>query len=122
MFTAKQGLERAFEYVQSRRSVISPNLNFMRQLKAYEKELGISCPLSSDTSSSGASFKSSSSSESFTSSSCEKDSIETASKSEFDFSQCNDSSLSEDFTYQGSFDLSFPVSYSSPSTPLLSPS
>ncbi|GAB1607565.1 dual specificity protein phosphatase 4-like [Argonauta hians] len=38
------GLDSAFEYVQSRRSVISPNLNFMKQLQDFEKELSESSP------------------------------------------------------------------------------
>lgn len=40
-------LDSAFEYVQSRRSVISPNLNFMRQLQDFEKELSETTPLKS---------------------------------------------------------------------------
>lgn len=39
MFTKGYSLEEAYQYVHSRRSVISPNLNFMRQLDEFEKEL-----------------------------------------------------------------------------------
>jgi dual specificity MAP kinase phosphatase len=42
MFTARIRLEAAFEHVRSKRSMISPSLNFMRQLEAFEKELDTS--------------------------------------------------------------------------------
>lgn len=33
------GLEEAFDFLKAKRAVISPNLNFMRQLTEYETEL-----------------------------------------------------------------------------------
>ncbi|XP_046558461.1 dual specificity protein phosphatase 1-B-like [Haliotis rubra] len=40
MSTNNLALEHAYEHVRQRRSVIDPNLNFMRQLKDFESELG----------------------------------------------------------------------------------
>lgn len=39
MFKNGMNLEDAFDYVRSRRGVISPNLNFMQQLKEFEKDI-----------------------------------------------------------------------------------
>lgn len=39
MFKNSMVLEDAFDHVRARRGVISPNLNFMQQLKEYEKSL-----------------------------------------------------------------------------------
>lgn len=127
MFTAKIGLEVAFEHVQSRRSVISPNLNFMRQLKTYESELGVVC-LSSENnvtpSSSGTSATSTSSASSIGSSDsmCHDDGVSSVPQPGFNFAQCPD----RDFAHQpkcmvtpSSFDFSFPCP---PSAPVLSPS
>lgn len=126
MFTAKIGLEVAFEHVQSRRSVISPNLNFMRQLKTYESELGVIC-LSSDSSSvtpssSGATSASSASSIGSSDSMCHEDVIGSGSVPGFNFAQCPDREFSHQpkcMVTPSSFDFSFPCP---PSAPLLSPS
>ncbi|XP_021348607.1 dual specificity protein phosphatase 1-like [Mizuhopecten yessoensis] len=125
MFTAKIGLEVAFEHVQSRRSVISPNLNFMRQLKAYESELGVMC-LSSDSSvtpsSSGATSTSSASSIGSSDSVCPEDVVSSGSHPGFNFAQCPDREFSRQpkcMVTPSSFDFSFPCP---PSAPLLSPS
>lgn len=39
MYKNNMQLEEAFDHVRSRRGVISPNLNFMQQLKEYEKDI-----------------------------------------------------------------------------------
>ncbi|KAJ8317040.1 hypothetical protein KUTeg_004944, partial [Tegillarca granosa] len=39
MYTERLSLDAAFEYVKSRRNVISPNVNFMQQLHNFEKEI-----------------------------------------------------------------------------------
>ncbi|GAB6023899.1 Dual specificity protein phosphatase 4 [Chamberlinius hualienensis] len=44
MTTKRIRLEEAYEYVKKRRSVISPNLNFMGQLLKYESQLGLFSP------------------------------------------------------------------------------
>lgn len=116
MFTVKIGLEAAFEHVKSRRSVISPNLNFMSQLKNFEQELGLS-----DQSSSNPSLSNTSSS------------TDTGSSGAFDYSgheamstelsSCSASqTFSQGSSFSGSFDFPSASSYSSPQASLLSPS
>lgn len=39
MYKNNMLLEDAFDHVRSRRGVISPNLNFMQQLKEFEKDI-----------------------------------------------------------------------------------
>lgn len=46
MTTKRIRLDEAYEYVKKRRSVISPNLNFMGQLLKYESQLGFYSPTS----------------------------------------------------------------------------
>lgn len=116
MFTVKIGLEAAFEHVKSRRSVISPNLNFMSQLKNFEQELGLS-----DQSSSNPSLSNTSSS------------TDTSGSAAFDYSgheamstELSSYSASQTFSqgssFSGSFDFPSASSYSSPQASLLSPS
>ncbi|KAJ8317695.1 hypothetical protein KUTeg_005599 [Tegillarca granosa] len=115
MFTVKIGLEAAFEHVKSRRSVISPNLNFMSQLKNFEQELGLS-----DQGSSNPSLSNTSSS------------TDTGSSGAFDYSgheamstelsSCSASqTFSQGSSFSGSFDFPSASSYSSPQASLLSP-
>ncbi|XP_062606791.1 dual specificity protein phosphatase 4-like [Saccostrea cucullata] len=111
MYTAKVGLETAFEHIKSRRSVISPNLNFMRQLENYEKEIK-----------SHDGTLNSSVSDSSMDSSMDTSSNETASSSSSGL-QSTGSSLSQGQVFgSGAFDFTFSPTFSSPNTPLLSPS
>lgn len=138
MFTAKIGLEKAFEHVQSRRSVISPNLNFMRQLKLFEKELGYSgtgTPSAAGLSSTGSSLSScgsypSSSSMSDSTSMFEGDNTSTNrsaashTASAFEYPQCSTPAADKSKTTSSTFDFSVTLtsSYPSSTTTLLSPS
>lgn len=94
MFTAKIRLEAAFEHVRSKRSMISPSLNFMRQLEQFEKELDSSISLS--TSSSDISMASS-------------------------MDSSRDISSSDSCSHTG-FEFTMSGSITSPTTPLLLPS
>lgn len=112
MYTAKVGLETAFEHIKSRRSVISPNLNFMRQLENYEKEIK-SHDGTLNTSVSDSSMDSS----------MDTSSNETASSSSSGLQSNSSSSLSQGQVFGGgAFDFTFSPTFSSPNTPLLSPS
>lgn len=108
MFTARIRLETAFEHVRARRTMISPSLNFMRQLEAFEKELDTSLSLS--TSSSDISMASS------MDSSRDISSSDSCSHSGFEFSKHEEHSHCDN----RSFDFS--GSISSPTAPLLLPS
>ncbi|KAL3863886.1 hypothetical protein ACJMK2_005613 [Sinanodonta woodiana] len=91
-------LEQAYDHVKSRRSVISPNLNFMRQLQDFEKK-SLSTPSQSNCSP-------------------DDDYPSSGSSMEFDFNYMSSSvSLSSN-----SFDFSFasPSLPASPRTPLMS--
>lgn len=107
MFTARIRLEAAFEHVRSKRSMISPSLNFMRQLEAFEKELDTSISLS--TSSSDISMASS------MDSSRDISSSDSCSHSGFEFSKQGEHSHCDN----RSFDFSMSGSITSPTTLLL---
>ncbi|XP_048745608.2 dual specificity protein phosphatase 4-like [Ostrea edulis] len=113
MYTAKVGLETAFEHIKSRRSVISPNLNFMRQLENYEKEIK----------SHDGTLNTSVSDSSMDSSMDTSSSNETASSTSSGLQSTSGSSLSQGQVFGGgAFDFTFSPTFSSPNTPLLSPS
>jgi hypothetical protein len=113
MYTAKVGLETAFEHIKSRRSVISPNLNFMRQLENYEKEIK----------SQDGTLNTSVSDSSMDSSMDTSSSNETASSTSSGIQSASGSSLSQGQVFGGgAFDFTFSPTFSSPNTPLLSPS
>ncbi|KAK3094341.1 hypothetical protein FSP39_000537 [Pinctada imbricata] len=113
MSSAKVDLETAFEHVRSRRSVISPNLNFMRQLQVYEKELETSNTLSTSLSDASLDSAMETSSNDVSSGSSGAQSGKSQSASSF----------SQEPSYSGgAFDFSFGTSFSQATTPLLSPS
>ena len=114
MHAARVDLETAFEHVRSRRSVISPNLNFMRQLQLYEKELESTSTLSNSFSDASLDSAMDTSSNGTGSGSSDAQSGKSQSASSFSRDQSSYSG--------GAFDFSFGTSFSSPNTPLLSPS
>ncbi|XP_045188674.1 dual specificity protein phosphatase 1-like [Mercenaria mercenaria] len=98
MYKNTMQLEEAFDHVRSKRGVISPNLNFMQQLKEFEKDLFGSGAKTYDI----------------------PDSVSSISNSlasvDFDLS-CSSTSASDFSASSGAFDFTF----ASPAVPPLSP-